>query len=70
MDIIPAKKPRKADVARWVATLTSTVTYPFDRESRKADARDRERAKGQLASWGLKVDGMPIEEKNLTTCEP
>ncbi len=57
--VISTKRPRKANVARWVAILASPPYVGHGVEDRKWDTRDRANAKGQLASWGLQADGTP-----------
>jgi hypothetical protein len=53
-----AKKPSAANVARWVAILSAPLPE-YDREGRRELVRAKEKARGQLASWGLGADGSP-----------
>lgn len=60
--LTPARKPRPADVARWVAVLaaplcprTLRVDYPLEKA-----AHDKARTK--LRSFGLGDDGAPLAD--------
>ncbi len=56
------REPRQADVTRWVEILAAPEVRGFDRESRKIDRRERDTARGNLAKWGLGLDGLPIAD--------
>lgn len=50
-------RPSARKVADWVETLKLPMPE-YDREGRRELRRMQERARGQLASWGL--DGEPL----------
>lgn len=54
-----AKGPRPSDVARWVAELAQPEPSRWIVEEHKAWRRERDRAHGQLRSWGLDDAGNP-----------
>ena len=53
-------KPRRADVARWVAILAAPLPDYFLRADYRAAVGEQGRARGQLRSWGLDDEGHPL----------
>ncbi len=56
-----AKKPRAADVARWVETLAEPIgSFSSHASMVRAGAR-REKARALLRSHGLNSNGQPVK---------
>ena len=54
------RKPRAADVARWVATLAASLPSPFMRCDYRDARKAQTNARSALRSWGLRDDGTTL----------
>lgn len=63
-------KPRAADVARWVAILSTPLPSPFMRCDYRAAVREQRDARSALRSWGLDDHGnAPLATEDFAYAE-